>query len=51
MAELTFADYDFLVELGLNRINQGCFNGEWCGSDSPIDAINPHTGKVVSKVH
>lgn len=50
MAEITFADYDFLVELGLDRVNLGCFDGSWSGNGDELLAINPANGKVIAKV-
>lgn len=50
MAELTFADYEFLPELGLERVNDGCFSGTWSGSGAERLVISPHTGKAIATV-
>lgn len=50
MAELTFADYEFLPELGLERVNDGCFSGTWSGSGQERLVISPHTGKAIATV-
>ena len=50
MAELTFADYQFLAELGLDRVNDGCFDGTWRGSGEEVQEYSPITGKAVAKV-
>ena len=50
-AELTFANYPFLKELGLTEENLGCYsNGEWKsnGGGEHI-SISPHTNKGVAK--
>ena len=50
MAELTFADYEFLPELGLERVNDGCFSGTWSGSGAERLIISPHSGKAIARV-
>mmetsp|Transcript_62453 Transcript_62453/g.71640 ORF Transcript_62453/g.71640 Transcript_62453/m.71640 type:complete len:513 (+) Transcript_62453:70-1608(+) len=52
MAEqaLTFNDFPFLARLGLKEVNQGCFNGTWCGSGSELTTYNPSNGKAIAKV-
>lgn len=46
-SELTFSQFPFLKELGLEEANFGCFDGKkWCGSGKVIDSVNPSTGKV-----
>ena len=50
MADITFDDYPFLAEVGLEKTNFGCFHGQWVGSGSEIPCINPHNGKTISMV-
>jgi aldehyde dehydrogenase family 7 protein A1 len=50
MAESSFANYPFLAQLGLSPLNLGCFNGEWTGHGSNLDAISPNSGEVVAVV-
>lgn len=50
MADLTFDDFGFLSELGLEKVSFGCFHGAWTGSGSEIPCFNPTTGKVISMV-
>jgi aldehyde dehydrogenase family 7 protein A1 len=49
--ELTFDNYPFLKELGLEKDNLGCYNGkEWCGSGKFMYSVNPTTGKNIARV-
>jgi aldehyde dehydrogenase family 7 protein A1 len=49
--ELTFDQYPFLKELGLEKDNLGCYiNGEWSGDGESIAAICPHDGKAIARV-
>jgi len=50
MAQLTFADYPFLKDLGLEEENLGCFNGKWGGSGPVITNYNPATGKPLATI-
>lgn len=50
MAEITFDDYPFLAELGIEKSSLGCFHGSWVAGGSEIPCICPHTGKVISYV-
>jgi len=49
--EFTYEEYPFLKEIGIDRDNNGCYNGfEWCGSGKYITAVNPTTGKNLARV-
>jgi aldehyde dehydrogenase family 7 protein A1 len=49
--ELTFDNYPFLKDLGLQKDNLGCYNGkEWCGSGKYLYSVNPATGKNIARV-
>jgi aldehyde dehydrogenase family 7 protein A1 len=50
MAEVTFDDYPFLSELGLEKVSFGCFHGQWSGNGSEIPCLNPTTGKTIGLV-
>ena len=50
MAEVTFDDYSFLSELGLEKVGLGCYHGQWSGNGTEIPCINPSTGKIISHV-
>lgn len=50
-AELTFDEFPFLKELGLEKENPGCFFGEWVGSGDVITSVNPTTGLPIARVH
>lgn len=50
MAEVTFDDYSFLSELGLEKVCLGCYHGQWSGNGSEIPCLNPTTGKIISHV-
>jgi len=47
---LTFNEYPFLKELGLQEENFGVYNGQWMGNGPVITAINPSTGKAIARV-
>lgn len=40
MADLTYDNYPFLAELGIQKNNAGCYNGEWFGGGETIKSIN-----------
>lgn len=47
MSELTFDQYPFLKELGIQRENFGSFiNGQWIGGGEKIYASSPIDNKV-----
>lgn len=51
MESTNFSKYDFLAELGLEEVNNGCYtNGEWMSGDVEVTSINPHDNSVSSKV-
>lgn len=44
-------EYTFLKDLGLERQNQGVFNGKsWSGSGVVTKSVDPGTGKVIAEV-
>lgn len=49
-SDLTFSEYPFLAELGLQEENPGFFNGTWGGSGSLLTSYSPATGKPIARV-
>jgi aldehyde dehydrogenase family 7 protein A1 len=50
-SELTFDQYPFLKELGLEKENLGCyFEGKWHGDGPSYTSVNPHNGKPIARV-
>lgn len=49
-SELTFNDFPFLKELGLEEHNAGVYNGKWFGSGPLITSYNPSTGKPIATI-
>eukprot|EP00753_Platysulcus_tardus_P007696 PLAT15397.1.p2 GENE.PLAT15397.1~~PLAT15397.1.p2 ORF type:complete len:526 (+),score=252.21 PLAT15397.1:35-1579(+) len=49
-APLTFSDYPFLAELGLEEENSGFYNGEWGGSGEVYTTVNPSNGKPIARI-
>lgn len=48
-SSLTYNDYPFLKELGLNTTNLGCYrNGEWVANGGETTSISPHTNKLIA---
>jgi acyl-CoA reductase-like NAD-dependent aldehyde dehydrogenase len=48
---LTYSDFKFLKELGIEENNIGCYyNGKWAANGDDYTCMNPSTGKAVSKV-
>ena len=50
MTELTFSQFSFLKELGLEEDNLGCYNGKWFGSGKDLVSVNPTTNKSVARI-
>jgi aldehyde dehydrogenase family 7 protein A1 len=52
MAEqaLTFNEYPFLKELGLEEENDGCYNGKWGGKGKVLTSVNPTNRKPIARV-
>lgn len=46
---LTYSEYPFLKELGLEEENLGVYNGKWGGSGEFLTAVSPTTGKPIAK--
>ncbi|KAL0272061.1 UNVERIFIED_CONTAM: hypothetical protein PYX00_005178 [Menopon gallinae] len=42
--------YDFLKKLGLEKRNNGVYNGKWFGSGEVIQSLNPSNGQVIAEV-
>jgi len=50
-SELTFDQYPFLKELGLEKDNLGChFDGKWVGDAESHTMVNPHNNKPIARV-
>jgi len=51
MDNLCFDEFPFLKELGLSKVNLGCYNGkEWCAEEKTINSIHPGNNKVVATI-
>lgn len=51
MNNLTYHQYPFLKELGIEEENLGCYrNGEWVGSGPVVTAVNPTNNKPIARV-
>jgi aldehyde dehydrogenase family 7 protein A1 len=49
--DLTYDNYPFLKNLGIEKENLGCYNGkQWCGSGKFMTAVNPSTGKNIASI-
>lgn len=42
--------YSFLKDLGLERSNDGVYNGKWTGSGDIVESKDPATGRVIAEV-
>jgi aldehyde dehydrogenase family 7 protein A1 len=50
-SSLTFSEYPFLKELGLEEINLGVYKGgEWVGNGPEFTSVNPHNNKPIAKI-
>lgn len=50
-AELTFSQYPFLKELGLEETNYGVYRrGEWVGNGPDFLAVCPHNNKPIARI-
>jgi len=48
---LTYDQYPFLSEIGIDKDNLGCYNGKsWCGSGKYLTSVNPTTGKNICRI-
>ncbi|XP_055616490.1 putative aldehyde dehydrogenase family 7 member A1 homolog isoform X2 [Toxorhynchites rutilus septentrionalis] len=43
-------NFSFLKDLGLSKINDGVYNGNWTGSGDTITSIDPASGNVIAEV-
>lgn len=50
-SELTYKDFPFLKELGIEEVNLGAYRrGEWVGNGPEYIAKNPHNNKPIAKI-
>lgn len=42
--------YSFLKDLGLERTNNGVYNGKWTGSGPVVKSVDPASGQVIAEV-
>lgn len=42
--------YSFLKDLGLERVNNGVYNGKWTGSGQTLKSFDPASGNVIAEV-
>jgi len=50
-SELTYDQYPFLKELGLEKDNLGCtYDGKWVGDGEVYTSVNPHNNKPIARV-
>jgi aldehyde dehydrogenase family 7 member A1 len=48
---LTYSQYPFLAELGLEEVNLGVYHsGEWTANGPEFTSINPHDNKPIAKL-
>ena len=48
--ELTYSQFPFLKELGIEEENAGVFNGKWFGSGETYVTHNPTNNKAIARV-
>jgi aldehyde dehydrogenase family 7 protein A1 len=50
-SDCVYDQYPFLKELGIEKENLGCYNGEkWVGDGDILKCVNPHNNKVVATI-
>jgi aldehyde dehydrogenase family 7 protein A1 len=50
-ANLTYDQYPFLKELGIEKENMGTYShGKWFGNGEWISSVNPHNNQVIAKI-
>jgi aldehyde dehydrogenase family 7 protein A1 len=49
-SDLSFHEYPFLAELGLQEENAGMYNGSWGGSGALLTSVNPATGRPIARI-
>lgn len=42
--------YSFLKDLGIERTNNGVYNGKWTGSGEIVKSVDPATGEVIAEI-
>lgn len=49
---LTFSDYPFLKELGLEEENDGCYrDGTWSSTSDKVQvSVNPHNNQPIARI-
>ena len=51
MEGLTYSNYKFLEDLGIQADNQGCYrDGEWVGNGNNVISLNPHNNKSIAQI-
>ena len=51
MDSLTYDQYDFLKDLGVETQNNGCYrDGEWVANGGDKTSINPHNNKPIAHI-
>jgi len=51
MENMTYNQYPFLKELGIEETNKGCYrNGEWVANGGFVTSYNPSNGKPIARV-
>ncbi len=50
-AKLSYAEFPFLKELGIEEVNFGVYrSGEWVGHGPQYTAVNPHDNRPIAKI-
>lgn len=50
-AALTYSEYPFLKELGLEEVNNGSYaGGQWIGGEAQHTSVSPHNNKPIAHV-
>jgi aldehyde dehydrogenase family 7 protein A1 len=48
-ASLTYDQYPFLKELGIEKQNSGCYyGGKWEANGNIINSVSPHNNQVIN---
>ena len=49
--KLSYGEYPFLHELGLEEVNFGVYRGgEWVGNGPEFTAVSPHDNRPIAKI-
>lgn len=50
-SDLTYKEFSFLKDLGIQEENQGCYDGKkWCGNGKTLTSVNPATNKPIARI-